>query len=375
MPVFMLRCNIIWALLPKSIKCWPPPIALGVFLNHSASPPFHKKPDDKKNAPTMTTNLYTHKSFHTHEVPPGHVEHGGRYLAVENALRAEQFADLSWQEAPRADLALAGLVHPEIYADKIASAVAQETSAVAQENTSARAPSMAQLDADTFMGPSSLDATLRAAGGAAAGVDAVFSGQARNAFVAARPPGHHAEPDRAMGFCLFNHVAIAAHHARQRHGVRRVGVVDFDVHHGNGTEAIFWHDEEAFFASSHEWPQYPGTGRESDRGGFDNICNAPLPTGTDGKQFTRAWGEKLLPALSDFNPEIIIISAGFDGHAADPLGGFALVESDYAWLTEQLMQVANGCCNGRIVSVLEGGYDLDALGSSVAAHVGALTHH
>ena len=175
-----------------------------------------------------------------------------------------------------------------------------------------------------------------------------------------------------MGFCVFNAAAIAARHARAAHNAKRIAVVDFDVHHGNGTEAAFWHDEDAFFGSSHEWPQYPGTGRESDRGAFDNICNTPLATGVGGEEFRRAWGERLLPALSDFNPEMIIISAGFDAHQADPLGGLRLTEEDYAWVTTEIIGVARDKCAGRVVSLLEGGYDLTALGDSAAIHVKAL---
>ena len=200
-----------------------------------------------------------------------------------------------------------------------------------------------------------------------------FSGEAKNAFVAARPPGHHAEPNRAMGFCLYNAAAIAAYHARAAHGASRVAVVDFDVHHGNGTEAAFWHDEQAFFASSHEWPQYPGTGRETDRGAFENICNAPLATGTDGDGFRRAWGDGLLPALSSFDPDVVIISAGFDAHAADPLGGLGLVDDDFAWITQEIAAIADDKCGGRLISLMEGGYDLDALASAATAHVKTLS--
>lgn len=212
---------------------------------------------------------------------------------------------------------------------------------------------------------------MRAAGGACAAVDAIYAGEAKNAFIAARPPGHHAEPERAMGFCFFNNAAIAANHAR-KHGANRIAVVDFDVHHGNGTEAALWHDENAFFASSHEWPQYPGTGKESDRGAFDNIHNAPLATGDGSDEFRRIWGERLLPALSDFGPDFIVISAGFDAHAADPLGGLKLTEDDFIWATAEIAGIARDKAGGRLISVLEGGYDLPALGASAAAHVKAL---
>ena len=306
----------------------------------------------------MSTLLYTHASFARHEVPPGHVEHPGRYRAVEKALDAEDFSQLQRCMPPRATAEQIERVHPTAFRERIESKIPSS--------------GLAQFDADTFAGPSSLDATLRAAGGAIDAVDALFSGRANNAFIAARPPGHHAEPDRAMGFCLFNGAAVAALHARAAHGVSRVAVVDFDVHHGNGTEAAFWHDEGAFYASSHEWPQYPGTGRQSDRGAFDNIANAPLERGTNGEVFRRAWGENLLPALSEFGPEIIVISAGFDAHSADPLGDLSLIEEDFAWITSEIGAIAKDKAEGRLISILEGGYDLPALASSVSAHVKAL---
>ncbi len=306
----------------------------------------------------MTTLLYSHAAFGKHETPPGPPARAARYAAVEQALAAARFADLGGRAAPRAELEATALAHPSAYAAAVADA--------------SPADGLVSLDPDTTMGRHSLDAALRAVGGATAAVDAVFAGEAQNAFVAARPPGHHAEPKRAMGFCLFNTAAIAALHARDAHGAARIAVVDFDVHHGNGTEAAFWSDEHAFFGSSHEWPQYPGTGRETDRGAFDNVANAPLPTGADGEAFRRAWGEGLLPALADFDPDVVVISAGFDAHAADPLGGLQLTEDDFAWATREIAAVARSACDGRLVSVLEGGYDLAALGASAAAHVAAL---
>lgn len=305
----------------------------------------------------MTTLLYTHSSFQRHEVPPGHVEHPGRYQAVEKALHTDDFSDLEKRVPPLVSAEDVDRVHSSAYRQ------------VVEDN--APAQGLAQFDADTFLGPSSLEATRRAAGGAVAAVDALYAGEAKNAFIAARPPGHHAEPERAMGFCIFNGAAIAAIHARD-HGAKRVAVLDFDVHHGNGTEAAFWHDEDAFYASSHEWPQYPGTGRDSDRGAFDNIANAPLAAGTGSDAFRRAWGERLLPALSDFGPDFIVISAGFDAHAADPLGGLDLTEEDFAWATREIAGVARDKAEGRLISVLEGGYDLPALAASAAAHVKAL---
>lgn len=306
----------------------------------------------------MTTLLYTHASFGAHETPPGHVEHPGRYAAVEEALRAETFSGLERRSPPRATPEQIERVHPETFRRMV------------EDNVPSAG--LAQFDADTFAGPSSFDAALRAAGGACAAVDALYGGEAANAFVAARPPGHHAEPERAMGFCLFNGAAIAALHARAAHGAKRVAVVDFDVHHGNGTEAAFWHNENAFYASSHEWPQYPGTGRRTDQGAFDNIANAPLASGEGAATFRRAWGEHLLPALSDFAPELIVISAGFDAHRADPLGGLQLTEDDFAWVTREIAGVARDKASGRVVSILEGGYDLPALAASAAVHVKAL---
>ncbi len=308
----------------------------------------------------MTTLLYDHESFGDHETPPGHPERSQRHEAVRAALAPEQarFAGLLRRTAPRASRSAIGRAHNAAYIDAIFAAAPDH--------------GMVSLDGDTTMGPSSLDAALRAAGAGAAAVDAIYAGEATNAFIAARPPGHHAPPDRAMGFCLFNSAVIAALHARAAHGAARVAVVDFDVHHGNGTEAMFWHDENAFYASSHEWPQYPGTGRASDRGGTDNIANVPLATGSDGEAFRGAWGETLLPALSDFRPDFLVMSAGFDAHRADPLGGLTLTEADFDWVTRELLAVAKASCGGRVVSLLEGGYDLGALARSASAHVAAL---
>ncbi|MEM8937483.1 MAG: histone deacetylase family protein, partial [Pseudomonadota bacterium] len=246
----------------------------------------------------MTTQYYAHRAFGAHEVPPGHVERPGRYDAVDAALAAEPFATLDRRDAPRADPAAIERVHPSAYR------------AFIEENAPADAaqPTLARFDPDTYMGPSSLEAAQRGAGAAAAAAKAVWEGEADNAFVAARPPGHHAEPGKAMGFCFFNNAAIAAMEARSL-GAARVAAVDFDVHHGNGVEAAFWSDEHAFYASSHEFPQYPGTGRADDRGEFDNIANAPLSSGSGGTAFRRAWGEILLPAMSDFDPDFIVISA------------------------------------------------------------------
>lgn len=306
----------------------------------------------------MTTLLYVHEAFGLHETPAGHPERAERYAAVENALSAPEFEALVRRSAPAATRASIERVHKKSFVDALFEAAPQD--------------GLERLDPDTTMGPHSLDAALRAAGAAIDAVDQIYSGAATNAFVAARPPGHHAPPDRAMGFCLFNTAAIAAMHARAAHGASRVAVLDFDVHHGNGTEEFFWHDNAAFFASSHQWPQYPGTGRQSDRGAFDNIWNAPLPAGTGGLGFQKAWGDRLLPALVDFGPDFVVVSAGFDAHRADPLGGLELVEQDFAWITREILAVARDVCGARVVSVLEGGYNLDALADSASAHVAGL---
>ena len=307
---------------------------------------------------TPTTLIYEHADFGHHEVPPGHVEHSGRYGAVTTRLADGEFSTAERITPSPSGFDAVRLAHPDAQIDHIRTAAPEQ--------------GLSQLDADTFMGPSSLAATLHAVGAVTDAVDRLFAQTARNAFIVARPPGHHAEAERAMGFCLFNHAAIAALYAQASHHAERVAVVDFDVHHGNGTEAIFWHRENTFFASSHEWPQYPGTGRETDQGAHGNIVNAPLATGTGGTEFRRAWGERLLPALEAFCPDLIVISAGFDAHRADPLGGLGLDEDDFAWVTAQIAAVADTSCMGRIVSVLEGGYDLTALAESAAAHVRAL---
>jgi acetoin utilization deacetylase AcuC-like enzyme len=305
----------------------------------------------------MTTLFFAHSAFGRHEVPSGHVERPARYEAVERALRREEFSGLERREPPLAGADEIERVHSQRYRRFV--------------EASAPHSGLASFDPDTFMGPSSLEAALRAAGGAVAATQAVMAKEAKNAFVAARPPGHHAEPGRAMGFCIFNSAAIAAMQARAQ-GAERVAVVDFDVHHGNGVQAAFWNDENAFYASSHEWPQYPGTGRESEKGAFDNIRNAHLRRGAGGKEFARVWGDLLLPALSDFGPEFIVICAGFDAHEADPLGGLLLVEDDFAWITAEIAAIAKDKAGGRLISLLEGGYDLPALERCVAAHVKSL---
>jgi acetoin utilization deacetylase AcuC-like enzyme len=230
----------------------------------------------------------------------------------------------------------------------------------------------AMIDGDTIVSPGSREAALRAAGAAFAAVDAVASGEAKNAFCAVRPPGHHAEPDQAMGFCLFNNIALAGLHARANHGLHRVAVVDFDVHHGNGTQAMFERDPDLFYASTHQWPLYPGTGAAHERGADGNVVNAPLPPGAGSQEFRRAFEQTILPALEGFAPTIVLISAGFDAHRDDPLAALNLHEDDYGWATSEMCKIARRHAGGRVVSALEGGYDLDALAASAAAHVRAL---
>jgi acetoin utilization deacetylase AcuC-like enzyme len=308
----------------------------------------------------MSVLLLTHRACLQHDMGEGHPECPDRLRAVLRALEAQEFVGLIRDqpgEAPREALLR---VHPAPYVDAILAV--------------RPAPGeMVQLDPDTAMNHGSARAALLAAGAAVMAVDEVCEGKVKRAFCATRPPGHHAEPARPMGFCFFANAAIAARHAQAAHGLGRVAVVDFDVHHGNGTQAVFEEDETVFFASSHQSPCYPGTGAEHETG-RGNIRNATLPPGADGAAFRAAWEGRLLPALEAFGPELIVISAGFDAHARDPLAQLRLRESDFAWLTERLCELANRLCGGRVVSLLEGGYDLDALASSSAAHVRALMH-
>jgi acetoin utilization deacetylase AcuC-like enzyme len=277
---------------------------------------------------------------------------------VLKALDAGEFAELIRDQAPLATVDQLTRVHPENYVSAILAVRPEPDERVA-------------LDGDTIMSWGSAEAALRAAGAAVAAVDAVMKGEFRRAFCATRPPGHHCEPGRPMGFCLFANAAVAARHAQAEHGARRVAVVDFDVHHGNGTQACFETDPSLFYASSHQWPLYPGTGAAEETG-VGNILNVTLPPGADGTAFRAAWAETIIPALDAFAPDLLVISAGFDAHAADPLAQLRVRESDFAWLTEALCAMAERQCQGRVVSLLEGGYDIEALGRSAAAHVRAL---
>jgi acetoin utilization deacetylase AcuC-like enzyme len=306
----------------------------------------------------MTTALFTHTACLDHLTPPGHPESPERLRAVLAALSGPAFAGLARAEAPRASGDALALVHPRPFIRRVLDNVP--------------ASGLHALDGDTTLSPGSGEAALRAAGAVIAAVDAVMTGEAKNAFAAVRPPGHHAEPSTAMGFCVFSNVAVGALHARAAHGLRRIAVVDFDVHHGNGTQAAFERDGDLFFASTHQWPLYPGTGLPQERGVDGNILNVPLPPRSGSDDFREAFELQVLPALEDFAPELIMISAGFDAHAADPLADLRLVEADYAWATWRLCDIAAARCKGRVVSALEGGYDLEALAASAAAHVQSL---
>ena len=307
----------------------------------------------------MSTAFFTHRACLDHDTGPGHPERPERLRAVWRALDAVHFPELLRAEAPLATQSQLEAVHDPAYIQAIMAKMVGEGERLA-------------LDPDTWMSAGTLEAALRAAGGAVHAVDLVLSGKANNAFVAVRPPGHHAEPGQAMGFCLFNSVAIAARYARDHWGVARVAVADFDVHHGNGTQAAFWDDPAMFFASSHQSPLYPGSGTPAERGGSGNIVNAPLPPGAGSDEFRAAWREDLLPAIAEFAPDLVLISAGFDAHHADPLAQMRLNADDYTWITEELCTLAAVSARGRVVSLLEGGYDLEALATCSAAHVAAL---
>ena len=305
-----------------------------------------------------TTLVISHPACLDHNMGEGHPERPDRVRAIERALESEAFQMLTRDVAPRADDSAIARVHPQDYIDAIRAAAPKH--------------GRIALDADTSMSTGTFEAALRAAGGAVFAVDEVMSGKARNAFVSTRPPGHHAEVATPMGFCFFNNAAIAARHAQKAHGAERVAIMDFDVHHGNGTQHIFWDDPSVIYASTHQMPHYPGTGAVRERGEHNQIVNAPLRSGDGGEAFREAMETAILPRLEAFAPDLVIISAGFDAHRRDPLGNLNLVEADFAWATRKLMGVARSHAHERVVSVLEGGYDLEGLSRSVAAHVTAL---
>jgi acetoin utilization deacetylase AcuC-like enzyme len=306
----------------------------------------------------MTTLVLTHAASFDHLTPPGHPERPDRIRVIEEVLTGDRFRNLTRGEAPEGSLDSLALCHNEHYIGEL-------------RHLSPR-DGLVYLDGDTSMSPGTWEAAMRGVGGAIAAIEAVIAGDASNAFVATRPPGHHAETGRAMGFCLFDQAAIAARHAQRKHGIDRVAVVDFDVHHGNGTQDIFWADRSVMYCSTHQMPLFPGSGAISERGDHDTIVNAPLASGDGGAKFRSAFDNLILPRLEKFAPELLVISAGFDAHSRDPLANLNLSASDFGWVTRKLMDIADATAGGRIVSVLEGGYDLKGLQDSVAAHVAAL---
>ena len=308
----------------------------------------------------MSTLLITHPACLEHLTPAGHPERPDRLRAVERALEAEKFQSLTRVSAPAASLDVIALCHPMDYIVEIRDASPKE--------------GLVRLDADTSMSPGTFEAALRAVGGATYAVDEILAKRAKNAFVATRPPGHHAETARPMGFCLFDNAAIAARYAQKHHGIARAAIIDFDVHHGNGSQEIFWADKSVMYCSTHQMPLFPGTGAVGESGEHNTIVNAPLKPGDDGEVFRAAFENRILPRLRDFRPELVVISAGFDAHYRDPLASINLEEEDFAWATQKIMDVADQYADGRIVSLLEGGYDLQGLGNSAAAHVLALMH-
>jgi acetoin utilization deacetylase AcuC-like enzyme len=306
----------------------------------------------------MSTLYLTHPVFKNHDTGPGHPERPDRMRAIDAVMEHEMFKPLIREDAPKSDFEVLKLVHPAEYIEAVREA-APESGHV-------------YLDGDTVMSPDSLEAGLRAVGAGLRAVDAVMTGEVKNAFCGIRPCGHHAEPSRAMGFCFFSNIAVAGKYAREKHGAERIAVVDFDVHHGNGTQAAYWNDKDLFLASTHQMPLYPGTGALNETGVANNICNAPLRAGDGGDKFKAAFNERVLPALRNFRPDIVLISAGFDAHRDDPLANLMLVEEDFGWATAKLLEIAEETAGGRVVSMLEGGYDLRGLAGSVAVHVKTL---
>ena len=302
----------------------------------------------------MTTLLISDPLFLQHRPPEGHPERPERLLAIEEALLDVTFTALLRKKSKVATWEAVRRAHADAYIDSL-------------QNHSGEG----LIDPDTWFGAGSLNAALHAAGAACQGIDAVMSGEAQNVFCAVRPPGHHAEHDKAMGFCLINSVAVAARYVKDRYKVGRVAIVDFDVHHGNGTQDVFQNDESVFYASSHQSPCYPGTGRETETG-VGNILNVEFAPGTHGPEFRDAYQHKIFPAIEAFKPDFLIVSAGFDAHWRDPLAQLEVDEDDFAFVTKGLKDIAARHCGGNLVSVLEGGYDLQGLSASVAAHIKVL---
>ncbi|MCX8996364.1 histone deacetylase family protein [Rhizobiaceae bacterium BDR2-2] len=308
----------------------------------------------------MTTRLYEHADFLRHEVPKGHPEHPDRLRALALALEHPNFARLERAEAPRASEDAVLMAHTEEYLQHIMRSMPEEESDIRR------------VAEDTYGSAGTLQAALRAVGGAIAAVDDVFAGTADNAFVASRPPGHHAGRARTAGFCLFNNAAIAAAHARAAHGAERIAIVDWDVHHGDGTQEIVWNDPDTLFASIHEAPLYPFSGRVEETGIAGNVVNVPLSAGSSGDQFREAFRDRILRALRNFSPDIVIVSAGFDAHHRDRAGHLNLTGEDFDWATGRLMEIAEDSAGNRVVSLLEGGYDLEGLAESAGLHISRL---
>ncbi|MBB4400472.1 MULTISPECIES: histone deacetylase family protein [Rhizobium/Agrobacterium group] len=305
----------------------------------------------------MATRLYEHPIFLEHITPPGHPERPDRLRSLNIALEHPNFERLERKEAPQANEDAVLLAHPEEHLLAVIRQIPQEDGEINR------------IEADTYASPKSLQAALTGIGAAMAAVDDVFTGAADNVFVAARPPGHHAETAKAMGFCLFNNVAIAARHAQKKHGAERIAIIDWDVHHGNGTQDIFWNDTSVLFCSTHQMPLYPWSGDKNETGAKNNIVNAPLSPNTGSDHFREAFKSRVLPAIADFSPDLILISAGFDAHHRDPLAQINLVGEDFDWATGRLLEMADKYASNRVVSLLEGGYDLEGLAESAAMHI------
>jgi acetoin utilization deacetylase AcuC-like enzyme len=305
----------------------------------------------------VTTLYYSHPDFLGHETGIGHPECADRLRSIETALAAPEFSGLVRPSPPLGTEQQIRLIHSQSHIDAILEAIPKQ--------------GHHYYDQDTVLSPGSRTAAFRAVGAVCDAVDQVLAGKANNAFCAVRPPGHHAEPQQALGFCLFNNIAIAANYALQHYQLERIAIVDFDVHHGNGTQAAFYHQPNVLYASSHQMPHYPGTGYPAETGA-GNIINVPLAAGDSGLEFRQKYSSLILPALKNFKPDLLLISAGFDAHKDDPLAAIRLVEDDFRWITQELMVIADCCCKGRIISALEGGYNLEALAASVAIHVKTL---
>lgn len=305
----------------------------------------------------MKTLYYNHPDFLFHDTGSGHPECADRLKSIAKALEAPEFSGLIRLSPPLGTEQQINLIHPFAHIDAIRKAIPEQGQHF--------------LDHDTVLSPGSEKAAFRAVGAVCDAIDKILTGEATNAFCAIRPPGHHAEPNRAMGFCLFNNVAIAAQYAHRHYHLERIAIVDFDVHHGNGTQVAFYGQPHMFYASSHEMPNYPGTGFPTETGA-GNIVNVPLTAGDSGVEFRKKYRRVILPALKSFKPDLLLISAGFDAHRDDPLSSINLNEDDFQWITQELMEIADGYCQGRIISALEGGYNLKALAASVAIHVKTL---